>query len=73
MPVPNDSAVEQLWRYPVKSTQGERLAVVEVQADGLDGDRRWGVRDERTGRVLTGRREGGCPRPRPAWERVPSP
>ena len=28
-----------------------------MQADGLDGDRRWGVRDEHTGRVLTGRRE----------------
>ncbi len=54
---PNDSVVAQLWRYPVKSMQGERLPVVEVQADGLDGDRRWGVRDERTGRVLTGRRE----------------
>ena len=54
---PNDPVIAQLWRYPVKSMQGERLAAVEVQADGLDGDRRWGVRDERTGRVLTGRRE----------------
>ncbi len=54
---PNDPVVAQLWRYPVKSMQGERLPVAEVQADGLDGDRRWGVRDERTGRVLTGRRE----------------
>jgi len=54
---PNDPVVAQLWRYPVKSMQGERLAAVEVQADGLDGDRRWGVRDERTGRVLTARRE----------------
>jgi len=54
---PNDPVVAQLWRYPVKSMQSERLAAVEVQADGLDGDRRWGVRDERTGRVLTARRE----------------
>jgi len=37
--------------------QGERLPAVEIQGDGVDGDRRWGVRDERTGRVLTGRRE----------------
>ena len=54
---PNDWMVAQLWRYPIKSMQGERLPAVKVQAAGLDGDRRWGVRDERTGRVLTGRRE----------------
>jgi uncharacterized protein YcbX len=52
-----DSVIGQLWRYPVKSMQGERLSSVTVQPDGLDGDRRWGVRDEHTGRVLTGRRE----------------
>jgi MOSC domain-containing protein len=53
----SDVVVAQLWRYPVKSMQGERLPAVEIQGDGVDGDRRWGVRDERTGRVLTGRRE----------------
>ena len=47
----------ELWRYPVKSLQGERLATANVEADGLQGDRRWGIRDEATGRVLTGRRE----------------
>ena len=47
----------ELWRYPVKSLQGERLAAVNVEADGLEGDRRWGIRDEATGLVLTGRRE----------------
>lgn len=53
----SDVVVAQLWRYPVKSMQGERLSAVQIQGDGVDGDRRWGVRDERTGRVLTGRRE----------------
>jgi uncharacterized protein YcbX len=53
----SDVVVAQLWRYPVKSMQGERLPAVEIHGDGVDGDRRWGVRDERTGRVLTGRRE----------------
>ena len=53
----NDVVVAQLWRYPVKSMQGERLPAVEIQSDGVDGDRRWGVLDEHTGRVLTGRRE----------------
>ncbi len=51
------ATVVGLWRYPVKSMQGERLGAATVQADGLGGDRRWGVRDEQTGRVLTGRRE----------------
>jgi uncharacterized protein YcbX len=57
VPGTNELVVAQLWRYPVKSMQGQRLAAAQVQADGLDGDRRWGVRDEGTGRVLTGRRE----------------
>jgi uncharacterized protein YcbX len=51
------AVVAQLWRYPVKSMQGERLPAVEIQVDGVYGDRRWGVRDERTRRMLTGRRE----------------
>jgi uncharacterized protein YcbX len=45
-----------LWRHPVKSLQGEPVAVAAVEGDGLLGDRRWGVRDERTGRILTARR-----------------
>lgn len=47
-----------LWRYPVKSLQGERLDAARVQDDGLVGDRRWGIRDRRTGRIWTARR---CP------------
>jgi len=53
----SDVVVAQLWRYPVKSMQGERLRAVRIEGDGVAGDRRWGVRDEGTGRVLTGRRE----------------
>jgi uncharacterized protein YcbX len=45
-----------LWRYPVKSLQGEPLESATVEADGLVGDRRWGLRDGSTGRILTGRR-----------------
>jgi uncharacterized protein YcbX len=41
----------------VKSFQGERVAEIVVDHDGLRGDRQWGVRDAATGRVLTGRRE----------------
>ena len=45
-----------LWRYPVKSLQGEQLDSARVEDDGLLGDRRWGIRDQRTGRILTARR-----------------
>jgi len=48
--------VVDLWRYPVKSLQGERLDAADVEADGVAGDRRWGLRDQRTGRILTARR-----------------
>ncbi|MFE2721465.1 MOSC domain-containing protein [Kitasatospora sp. NPDC059327] len=37
--------IEQLWRYPVKSTGGERLDSVEVDERGLAGDRLYAVRD----------------------------
>jgi uncharacterized protein YcbX len=46
----------QLLRYPVKSMQGEVVPAGRLERDGLEGDRRWGVRDERTGRILTARR-----------------
>ena len=49
--------VAELWRYPVKSMGGERLAVADVAALGLVGDRGWGVRDRASGHVLTARRE----------------
>jgi uncharacterized protein YcbX len=45
-----------IWRYPVKSLQGEPLDAAVVERDGLEGDRRWGIRDARTGRILTARR-----------------
>jgi len=49
--------VQALWRHPVKSLQGEPLETANFEEDGLVGDRRWGIRDETTGKVLTGRRE----------------
>ncbi len=49
--------VSEIWRHPVKSLQGESLATATLEADGLHGDRCWGIRDDATGRILTGRRE----------------
>jgi uncharacterized protein len=49
--------IEQLWRYPVKSMQGESLPSVAVDEWGLIGDRQWAVIDLETGLALTARRE----------------
>jgi uncharacterized protein YcbX len=48
--------VTELWRYPVKSLQGERLSAAELTPQGLDGDRRWALFDLQTGLGLTARR-----------------
>ena len=48
--------VAQLWRYPVKSLAGERLPALTLVADGVLGDRAWGIRDQGDGRILTARR-----------------
>jgi uncharacterized protein YcbX len=48
--------VLELWRFPVKSMQGERLDVADLGADGIEGDRRWALFDLDTGFGLTARR-----------------
>jgi hypothetical protein len=49
--------VTELWRFPVKSMQGERLEGGELTERGLAGDRSWALRDGATGLFLTARRE----------------
>ena len=48
--------VAELWRYPVKSLQGERLTGVDIGPEGLAGDRQWALFDVTTGYGLTARR-----------------
>jgi len=48
--------VVRLWRYPVKSLQGERLEAASVGTDGFEGDRRFAIYDVATGFGLTARR-----------------
>jgi uncharacterized protein YcbX len=50
--------VAELWRYPVKSLQGERLDAATLTPHGLEGDRRFALHDAETGFGLTARR---CP------------
>lgn len=49
--------VSALWRYPVKSLQGEQLTVSTVTSSGLVGDRAFGVRDVVSGALLSAKRE----------------
>lgn len=46
-----------IWRFPVKSMQGEGLAGCTITEQGLPGDRAWGVIDDATGKVLSAKRE----------------
>lgn len=39
--------VAELWRYPVKSLRGERLELARIDSDGIRGDRKLRVEDER--------------------------
>ena len=48
----------EIWRYPVKSMAGERLAAAELRTDGIAGDRLVQAWDER-GRVVTARTKPG--------------
>ncbi len=49
--------VLELWRYPIKSIGGERLTSCTFGELGIESDRGWGLRDDRTGNILTARRE----------------
>lgn len=49
--------VTELWRYPVKSAQGEMVLASRVTGLGLDWDRQLAVVDLTTGLPLTARRE----------------
>ena len=56
-------SVGELWRYPVKSMQGEELTACEVTRLGVVGDRAFGVRDIESGKVASAKQ------PRP-WSRL---
>jgi len=49
--------ITHIWRFPVKSMQGETLTTATVDSNGIVGDRHWCLRDVDSGRNLTARRE----------------
>ena len=48
--------VQEIWRFPVKSMQGERLTEANIGPTGIDGDRGWALLDVESGKHLTARR-----------------
>jgi uncharacterized protein YcbX len=49
-------SVAEIWRYPVKSMGGERLAESAIATRGLHADRMWAVRDVELDTFTTARR-----------------
>jgi hypothetical protein len=45
--------VAALWRFPVKSLQGEAAPTLAIGPTGVDGDRAWAILDPATGRALS--------------------
>jgi len=53
--------VAELWRFPVKSMQGERLQQAELTGRGLVGDRAYGLIDLATGKAASGKSQNEFP------------
>ena len=49
-------SVASIHRFPVKSMQGDTPASVEVDADGIVGDRTWALRDVETDKLVSAKR-----------------
>lgn len=63
--------IEGLWRYPVKSMQGEELTSAEVTERGIAGDRAYALVDPETGKVASAKNPklwAGLFDCRAAWE-----
>jgi uncharacterized protein YcbX len=43
--------IAEIWRHPVKSMEGERIAQATLGANGIPGDRAWAVRNEERGAI----------------------
>ena len=48
--------VAEIWRYPVKSLGGARIARTQIEPSGIPGDRRLALRDLETGKILSAKR-----------------
>ncbi len=64
--------IKQIWRYPVKSMQGESLTSASVAALGIPGDRGWAVRDEKTAEIRGAKKFPGLMACRASYTDEPS-
>jgi MOSC domain-containing protein len=51
--------VKEIWRYPVKSMQGERMEQCVLREDGIPFDRGWALRDETRQQITGAKRLAG--------------
>lgn len=51
----NKMHIAEIWRYPVKSLAGEQIERAELFSDGIQGDRRILVYDDKTRQLVTSR------------------
>src|SRR5688572_6744302 len=51
-----EGTIRQLWRYPVKSMQGELVESLDLDLGGARGDRTLAVVDPAAGKVLSAKR-----------------
>lgn len=58
----NIGSIAGLWRFPVKSMQGERLTVAELTPAGLVGDRAYALIETDTGKVVSAKSARAYPR-----------
>jgi uncharacterized protein len=54
----DEMRVVSLWRFPVKSMQGEACDQLDFERNGVANDRAFGVLDVQSGTILSAKREG---------------
>jgi hypothetical protein len=65
--------VREIWRHPVKSMEGERIARTPLTERGVPGDRAWAVRDEVRGGIRGAKKIPGLMRCRARYLEPPEP
>jgi uncharacterized protein YcbX len=71
MPLRQVGVVKQLFRYPVKSMLGEEAAELEIDPDGVVGDRAWALR-ETNGRIASAKKYVDLFGFRAAYDEIPA-
>jgi uncharacterized protein YcbX len=64
--------VKSLWRFPVKSMQGEQLEELHITSRGVVGDRAWALRDLENMRVSTAKKFVGLLKFHAKYEGTPT-